>query len=92
MSALQFRKNQNTGEWDVFGPIDALVVGTTVEVTLKSGAERLFQVSSVSRPFDVEGVPHAYAKGGTPVCSMCYDLDAAYISEGHGPVCRECFA
>lgn len=55
-----WRKNRD-GEWVIFGPAETLRVGATVTVSKKNGEADLHTIQRVSRPFDVDGVPHVYA-------------------------------
>jgi hypothetical protein len=58
--ALTYRKTKS-GEWAVFGPLSELKTGE-VTVTKKDGTTKKEHVERVSKPFDVDGVPHAYGK------------------------------
>jgi hypothetical protein len=56
---LRYRKTRN-GEWAVFGPVSLMGEGKTVVVTKADGSTKQETIGSMSRPFDVDGVPHAY--------------------------------
>ena len=62
----QFRKTK-TGKWAVVAPVPtleaALAAGGTVSVLKKSGDWGTFSVSSLGRPFDVDGVAMCYGYG-----------------------------
>lgn len=62
----QFRKTK-TGKWAVIAPVPtleaALAAGGTVSVLKKSGDWGTFSVSSMGRPFDVDGVAMCYGYG-----------------------------
>ncbi|MEL6984633.1 MAG: hypothetical protein AAFO29_19550, partial [Actinomycetota bacterium] len=62
----RFRKTK-TGKWAVMAPIDALekalAEGGKVDVQKKSGDWSTFVVSSLGRPFDVDGVQMCYGYG-----------------------------
>ncbi len=57
---IQFRRDKRDPErWNVFGPATEVRVGE-VTITKKSGETQKRRVVGVSRPFDVDGVPHVY--------------------------------
>ncbi len=62
----QFRKTK-TGKWAVVAPVPtleaALASGGTVSVLKKSGDWGTFSVSSLGRPFDVDGIAMCYGYG-----------------------------
>lgn len=62
----QFRKTK-TGKWAVVAPVPtleaAMAAGGTVSVLKKSGDWGTFSVSSLGRPFDVDGVAMCYGYG-----------------------------
>ena len=62
----RFRKTKN-GKWAVMAPIDALekalAEGGKIDVQRKSGDWSTFQVASLGRPFDVDGVQMCYGYG-----------------------------
>lgn len=62
----RFRKTKN-GKWAVMAPVDvlekALNEGGKVDVQRKSGDWSTFVVSSLGRPFDVDGVSMCYGYG-----------------------------
>lgn len=55
---VQYRKGK-AGGWVLFGPAAELHSGV-VSVTTRGGTTKQERVSRVSRPFDVDGVPHVY--------------------------------
>lgn len=74
---LQYRKTRE-GKWAVFGPVAELHEGA-VTVAKKDGTRKTETVVRVSKPFAVDGVPHAYG----------------YLAEQTAPprsgrVCAEC--
>lgn len=56
---LSFRKSKQTDAWCAFGPASECKPGPA-EITTKSGATRNVTIVSVSRPFDIDGIPHCY--------------------------------
>ncbi|MEM7337025.1 MAG: hypothetical protein AAF467_00180 [Actinomycetota bacterium] len=62
----RFRKTK-TGKWAVMAPIAdleaALAAGGKVDVLKKSGDWSTFQVASLGKPFDVDGVQMCYGYG-----------------------------
>ncbi len=56
---LQYRKTRD-GDWAVFGPARHVQSGRHHTVTKRDGTTKTEFVHAVSRPFDVNGVPHVY--------------------------------
>ena len=57
---IQLRRDKrNPDQWNVFGPASEVKPGE-VTVTKKDGTTQRRRVVSVSRAFDVDGVPHVY--------------------------------
>jgi len=69
---IVYRQDRRTGRWNVFGPASEVHVGI-VTVTKKDGTKRRESVEKVSKPFDVDGVPHVYGYlGELPTeCAAC---------------------
>jgi hypothetical protein len=68
---LKYRKTRN-GEWAVFGPVALMGEGKTVTVTKADGSTKQETIGSMSRPFDVDGVPHAYGYlERSRLCDQC---------------------
>ncbi|MDH3681891.1 MAG: hypothetical protein OEV40_18285 [Acidimicrobiia bacterium] len=71
----RFRKTK-TDKWAVMAPVEdlekALAEGGKVDVLKKSGDWSTFQIASLGRPFDVDGV------------QMCYGYGPEEESEGGG--------
>jgi predicted RNA-binding Zn-ribbon protein involved in translation (DUF1610 family) len=75
---ITYRKNTRTGDWNVFGPQSELRVGV-VTVHKKDGTTKSERVVSVSKPFDVGGVPHVFGylenktsyQGSHRTCDNC---------------------
>lgn len=55
---IQYRKTRD-GKWAVFGPCDEIEVGN-VTVSKKDGGTKREKVVRLSKPFDVDGVPHRF--------------------------------
>ena len=73
-SALTFRKNQRTGEWNAFGsveefnkflvvPVASFEYSDFVPVAKRDGSTSVFEVTGFSKPFDIDGVAHVYGYG-----------------------------
>lgn len=56
---VTWRKNKESGKWQVFGPSAEVQVGE-VRVTRKNGKTAVVNVKRVSREFMIDGVPHRY--------------------------------
>jgi len=69
---ITYRQDRRTGKWNVFGPASEVREGV-VTVTKKDGKKRQELVARVSKPFDVDGVPHVYGYLEEPPaeCAEC---------------------
>jgi len=77
---ITYRKNSRTGEWTVFGPEHELQVGI-VTVCKKDGTTKSEHVVRLSKPFDVDGIPHVFGylakktsnKTSNRICDECWE-------------------
>jgi len=61
MTHIGFHKNNRSGEWEAIGPAEAMVAGEVVTLTRRDGSTTRKRLVRVSRPFDRDGVPYAFA-------------------------------
>jgi len=83
----RFRKTK-TGKWAVMAPITdlekSLADGGKVDVLKKSGDWSTFQVASLGRPFDVDGVEMCYGYGPGDEAEGGGDGTSASAAGGQG--------
>lgn len=82
-----WRKNRE-GAWRVFGPAAEVAEGSLVTVKKRDGTSSRVRIGSVSRSFDVDGVPHVYGapEGGSSSTSRSAGASSRLAA---GP-CAEC--
>ena len=79
-----FRKSKS-GEWEVFGPASEVKPGA-VSVRKADGSTKTVAVASVSKSFDVNGVPHVYGRlASEPRSTVQHPLERR-----SSEVCCEC--
>ena len=76
------------GKWGLKGPAAELVGGKVVEVPRLHGSLILKKIRSVSKPFDVDSVPHVYAYVGGDICATCKDAEIQPDDEPN--TCQAC--
>lgn len=79
-----FRKTRE-GAWAVFGPANEVTPGSC-SVNRADGSVRTVTVTSTSRPFDVNGVPHVYGY----IEDKAHDSSPRASSRSGGESCAEC--
>lgn len=97
---ISYRKKGDA--WVAFGPASELRVGQ-VTITKKDGSTNEEKIRAVSKPFDVDGVPHVYGyldrgerktQGQRELCWECGEkpgIKLAQDSSGiEGWVCDKC--
>jgi hypothetical protein len=83
INTATYRKTK-TGEWVAFAPAAALVAGNTITVTKKDGSTKTETISSVGKPFEVNGVTMAYGYLAKTTRTTCTSTP-----RGNGR-CRDC--
>lgn len=85
-----FKRSNHTQRFVVFGPEADLQrdVGKVVEVVRRDGQIVLKRLRQVSKPFDVDGVPHAVAS--IPEADVCPSCRESEVPRDGSITCPTC--
>ena len=76
------------GKWGLKGAAAELAPGKVVQVPRLDGSVILKKIRSVSKPFDVDGMPHVYGYVGGDICATCKDAEIQPDADSN--LCQAC--